>query len=59
MQKKWYESKIIWFKILTAAVAIIGVLKLQFPEIVAPIAVAESIIVIVLRLMTDTGIQTS
>ena len=53
--KKWYQSKTIWYAIITGMAGIIAVFQTQYPEIGA-LAVANSIITVILRALTTSSI---
>lgn len=55
MTKRWYESKTLWVNVLTLLAMILSAV-MQWPELqsIAPqIAVALSVVNILLRLLTD------
>jgi len=49
--KKWWQSKIIWTEVITAVVAILASLAVEFPEL-AVIGVLKAALTIVLRVVT-------
>lgn len=53
--KKWYQSKTLWYSILTGIAGVVTVLMGQHPD-AGSLAIVNSIIVGVLRFITTTGI---
>jgi hypothetical protein len=57
--KPWYASKTIWLQIIGATIAIVAVFAASptFRPYAEGFAIAQSILTIVLRVITDTPIQ--
>lgn len=55
-KKSWYKSKIIWIAIIQAIIGVVVIFMTQFPEVGA-IAIAKSVLDIVVRLITDIPIE--
>ncbi len=54
--KNWYQSKTIWFAILTGAVGIVTSFSTQYPD-VGWLVTIGSVINVILRLVTSEPIQ--
>lgn len=57
--KAWYASKTIWLQIIGAAIAIVAVFAASptFRPYAEAFAIVQSILTILLRVVTDTPIQ--
>ena len=50
--KKWYQSKQIWYAIVTGLAGVVASFQAEYPEITY-IALGNSFLVVVLRMLTD------
>ena len=55
-QKPWYESKTLWYAIITGLVGIFGVLSHDYPT-VGWIIYGNSVLTFALRLITNSPIK--
>lgn len=55
-KKSWYKSKTIWYAIITGIGGIVATFATQYPDVGA-LAFANSIFVLLLRVMTEDGIK--
>lgn len=53
--KKWYQSKTLWYSILTGIAGVVTVLIGQYPD-AGSLVIANSFIVGLLRIITTTGV---